>query len=173
MSYHINHTVLKAVIWHRSTEEDVAIIWRKLYWICVRYHENSFWADSRFAPSQWETVLLCNGGSHWLGTSLESTLSLCTKVRKNLMTWTNTQFKQPWKICKIFSNPSNVQSPGIAGYEPFAQKLVLVKSGKTLGNIGNVIFKTVLWVVPRVFPPKLHLYEFPWILLMTSQQWAR
>ena len=32
------------------------------------------WADSRFAPSQWETVLLCNDGSHWLGASLQSAL---------------------------------------------------------------------------------------------------
>ena len=31
-------------------------------------------ADSRFAPSQWETALLCNGVSHWLGASLESAL---------------------------------------------------------------------------------------------------
>ena len=30
--------------------------------------------DSRFAPSQWETVLLCNDVSHWLGASLESSL---------------------------------------------------------------------------------------------------
>ena len=29
-------------------------------------------ADSRFAPSQWETALLCNVVSHWLDTSLES-----------------------------------------------------------------------------------------------------
>ena len=29
-------------------------------------------ADSRFAPSQWETALLCNNVSHWLGASLES-----------------------------------------------------------------------------------------------------
>ena len=29
-------------------------------------------ADSRFAPSPWETALLCNDVSHWLGTSLES-----------------------------------------------------------------------------------------------------
>ena len=28
-------------------------------------------ADSRFAPSQWETALLCNDVSHWLGTNLE------------------------------------------------------------------------------------------------------
>ena len=31
-------------------------------------------ADSRFAPSQWETVLLSNNSSHWLGASLESAL---------------------------------------------------------------------------------------------------
>ena len=31
-------------------------------------------ADSRFAPSQWETALLCNDVSHWLITSLESAL---------------------------------------------------------------------------------------------------
>ena len=34
-------------------------------------------ADSRFAPSQWETALLCNDVSHWLGTSLESPLQTC------------------------------------------------------------------------------------------------
>ena len=31
-------------------------------------------ADSRFAPSQWETELLCNDISHCLGASLESAL---------------------------------------------------------------------------------------------------
>ena len=36
---------------------------------------SSFRADSRFAPSQWETTLLCNDVSHWLGTRLEWTLS--------------------------------------------------------------------------------------------------
>ena len=32
------------------------------------------WADSRFAPSQWETGLHCNNISHWLGTSIVSDL---------------------------------------------------------------------------------------------------
>ena len=31
-------------------------------------------ADSRFAPSQWETALLCNDVSHGLGTNLKSAL---------------------------------------------------------------------------------------------------
>ena len=35
-----------------------------------------FRADSRFAPSQWETPLLCNGVSHWLGPNLESALGI-------------------------------------------------------------------------------------------------
>ena len=33
--------------------------------------------DSRFASTQWETALLCNDVSHWLGASLESALLLC------------------------------------------------------------------------------------------------
>ena len=32
--------------------------------------------DSRFAPSQWETALLCNDDSHWLGASLESAMNI-------------------------------------------------------------------------------------------------
>ena len=44
---------------------------RVLHWL-------SMWckckADSRFAPSQWETLLLCNDVSHWLAASLESVL---------------------------------------------------------------------------------------------------
>ena len=35
-----------------------------------------FRVDSMFAPSQWETALLCNDDSHWLGVSLESALIL-------------------------------------------------------------------------------------------------
>ena len=35
-------------------------------------------ADSRFAPSQWETALLCNDVSHWLNASLESALFHCS-----------------------------------------------------------------------------------------------
>ena len=36
------------------------------YYYCIATYCR---ADSRFAPSQWETPLLCNGVSHWLGTS--------------------------------------------------------------------------------------------------------
>ena len=36
----------------------------------------NFRVDSKFTPSQWETALLCNDVSHWLGGSLESSLQL-------------------------------------------------------------------------------------------------
>ena len=39
-------------------------------------YETDFRADSRLAPSQWETALLCNDISHWLGASLGSALDL-------------------------------------------------------------------------------------------------
>ena len=36
-------------------------------------------ADSSFVPSQWETALLCNDISHWLGANLES--ALCIRLK--------------------------------------------------------------------------------------------
>ena len=48
----------------------------KLYLLFVY----SIGADSKFAPSQWETVLLCNDVSHWLGANLESGLQHCIYI---------------------------------------------------------------------------------------------
>ena len=42
-------------------------------WYACHLH-NMTRADSKFAPSQWETALLCNDVSHWLGANLESAL---------------------------------------------------------------------------------------------------
>ena len=49
------------------------MIWRlndSLLWI------TALRADSMFQPSQWETALLCNDVSHWLGANLWSTSSI-------------------------------------------------------------------------------------------------
>ena len=43
---------------------------------CAKKHLACFRADSRFAPSQWETALLCIAVSHWLGANLSSALYL-------------------------------------------------------------------------------------------------
>ena len=37
-------------------------------------HQSVIKAGSRFVPNQWETSLLCNDVSHWLGANLESAL---------------------------------------------------------------------------------------------------
>ena len=51
----------------------------------VMAHIMLFRADFRFAPSQWETALLCNDVSYWLGASLDSALLLLRKhqLRRN------------------------------------------------------------------------------------------
>ena len=42
-------------------------------------------AGSRFAPSQWETALLCNDVSHWLGASLDSALQILCPHNYNIL----------------------------------------------------------------------------------------
>ena len=51
-------------------------------------------ADSRFVPSQWETALLCNDVSHWVGANLESTLSSIAKNVFNIDTRCTYQVHQ-------------------------------------------------------------------------------
>ena len=48
--------------------------------ICVQ----SIRADSRLAPSQWETWLQINAVSHWLGASPESALSIIDRIMMHL-----------------------------------------------------------------------------------------
>ena len=52
--------------------KTVVIIW--LVYYSNMYVYNSHRADSKFASIQWETPLLCNDVSHWMGTKLESAL---------------------------------------------------------------------------------------------------
>ena len=52
--------------WWQKTITKMLICSLAIEW----YHR----ADSRYAPSQWETALLCNDVSHWLGASLKSAL---------------------------------------------------------------------------------------------------
>ena len=45
-------------------------------------------ADSRFAPSQWETALPYNDVSHWLGSSLESARYIDTEeIRPKMLNY--------------------------------------------------------------------------------------
>ena len=55
--------------WGRGTEYLFEFIVWSMSSFCYCHATDK--ADSRFAPCQWETVLLCNDVSHWLGASLE------------------------------------------------------------------------------------------------------
>ena len=59
---------------HPISHPWMDIVWRKL--TCYNGAHMYFRAHTRFALSQWETALLCNNISHWLGASLESALYL-------------------------------------------------------------------------------------------------
>ena len=58
-------------------------------------------ADSRFAPSQWETALLCNDVSHWLGARIDD-----VRPRKwprpatNLWQTTQMSILHIWPLCQ-------------------------------------------------------------------------
>ena len=62
---------------HKETVKYIWIVsnsncglWLKSIWLVTPKHM----ADSRFSPSQWVPLWLCNNVSHWLGANLESTL---------------------------------------------------------------------------------------------------
>ena len=61
---------------HLPNKGSLAENWK--YWSTADVTE--YRADSRLAPSQWETALLCNDVSHWLGASLESALEYLTQA---------------------------------------------------------------------------------------------
>ena len=54
----------------REIIENANIFLRFMKWI--QHHNSNFWADSRLATNQWETLLLSNAVSHWLHANLDS-----------------------------------------------------------------------------------------------------
>ena len=93
------------------------------FW-CVEtaLHQQTSWrfhcrADSRFAPSQWETSLQSNTISHWLGTSLEPPLHCDYNIRWIIYHVTHIyqiMFKGVWKVWKQFTSLSLVGLPSHA-----------------------------------------------------------
>ena len=61
-------------IWYKSYKNKILTLFHlnlsSAGWFCKYSHK----ADSRLAPSQWETSLQSNAISHWLGANLKSAL---------------------------------------------------------------------------------------------------
>ena len=58
--------------------------------VSISYVQYLHRADSRFAPSQWETALLCNDVSHWLDAYLKSAVFAYTSARLLLLLLSQT-----------------------------------------------------------------------------------
>ena len=72
-------------------------------------------ADSRLAPSQWETALFCNDVSHWLGANLESALCLFHildspvtgrgRVMTSYLAYSRSFTLEGWSFLSFLSSP--------------------------------------------------------------------
>ena len=59
---------------------------------------SSIRADSRLAPSQWETSLQSNDVSHWLGANLESDLDMIMAVNRQI---SSDRLSSAWFVCQV------------------------------------------------------------------------
>ena len=78
--------VLSSQYQFKYWQDNISILCIPLLSSCSSSHV--YRVDSRFAPSQWETALLCNDVSHWLGANLEAVLCL-PPVMRALDYWTH------------------------------------------------------------------------------------
>ena len=68
---------------HHMHISQLDSIHAELHWINIKCR-----ADSRLATAQWETALLCNAVSHWLGAKLESALKcICILSHSSTLKW--------------------------------------------------------------------------------------
>ena len=67
---------------HQNHKNEVEVYWPEAQ---AKWHR----ADSRIVLSQWETVLLSNNVSNWLGTSLVSVLQHFTHEISKCLSWKN------------------------------------------------------------------------------------
>ena len=112
---------------------------------------------SRFVPSQWETALLCNDVSHWLGVTLESALN-CQSLSENMKGHRSTAFLTHWgrvtHICVstlTIIGSDNGLSPGRR------QAIILTNHGILLIGPLGTNFSEILIKIQTSSLKKMHL----------------
>ena len=136
-----------------------------LFWAASSYRACiTFRADSRFATSQWETALLCNTVSHWLGANLESAMILFMMIWSlqilNLIITCDTYIRQ-WIIWSLHQamgwTPNMKQSTHLKPSPPPPPTSKLLFSHSLLRHCA-VCFIDILTRLPR----ELHTEESIW-----------
>ena len=95
-------------MWHCTLESQ--------YFLChlCKHSEQNTRADSRLAPSQWATALLCNDVSHWLGASLGSTLNTIIWLEQAEPWWRASIWRSHRKVvikqCSYHNNIIDIQN---------------------------------------------------------------
>ena len=122
--------------------------------------EDYFRADSRLAPSQWETLLQSNTISHWLGANLETALifgwiTICLlavlckswtpspRFHNYLLFWIKSSGQQGWyKITGIWRNLTGNMSHFVISIVP-ADGLALSKAEAFTGTVCLIVQFTI------------------------------
>ena len=115
----------------------------------------------RFVPSQWETALLCNDVSHWLGVSLEAALYT---IRSTLQTALPVQ--KGWATSIIHTDIHSACQAAIKrwplciGHDITGSNTVSnkVSFGKKNPRFADGILLTFFWIWVQI-PPK---WLIPW-----------
>ena len=143
-------------------------------------------AEFRFAPSQWETVLLCNDFSHWLGANLESDLGHSPHRHDDVIKWkhfprnwpfvrgihrspVNSPYKGQWRgvlrfslICNRINGWVNNREAGyLRRHRAHYDVMVMIDTGDPSSTVGH-------WMISFIHNL---INMFPLILLCCGQYW--
>ena len=104
-------------------------------------------ADSRFAPSQWETALLCNDVSHWLGTNLEPVQMHAVSATDLNPSQPQDYYKDRWWVYQWPVSPDDVLCLGLTSSWYHGVFLAIRIRGETLSFYSklSVLSKILGW----------------------------
>ena len=108
----------------KLSSKTIGNAWGKLFHIMTffrGYNDSS--AISGLVPSQWETVILCNDVSHWLGANLDGDSSVTAfQFTSNSTVLFEILFRLTKTTESLIIDPSLGESPGMAG--------IIIKKGQ-------------------------------------------
>ena len=144
---HVCHSALKLSIFKKyishklsflmklMTHRHMPLVFHPLYHLSLLDR-----ADSRLAPSQWETSLQSNAVSHWLGASLESALSkyspmcpILTSGAIKAMVPSSCPWNSPAAVCRDASRAAAPKSP-IRACWPVLSNIILAPANVNMAT---------------------------------------